>query len=50
MDPQYYRFQISDFQCVSLLDGSMDYALEHFVKNAPKEQVEDYLREHNLPT
>ncbi len=49
MEAQYYRFSLGDFQCVSLCDGSMDYVLEHFVKNAPKEQVEAYLRAHNLP-
>jgi glyoxylase-like metal-dependent hydrolase (beta-lactamase superfamily II) len=50
MDSQFYRFTLGDFQCVSLLDGSLDYALEHFVKNAPKEQVQAYLQAHNLPT
>ncbi|MGE5222556.1 MAG: MBL fold metallo-hydrolase [Omnitrophica WOR_2 bacterium] len=49
MDAQYYRFQLGDFECVALCDGSMDYTLESFVTNAPKEQVEAVLKAANLP-
>ena len=44
-----YNFKIGDFECFCINDGGLDYKLEHFFKNVPKEQVEKVLSEHNLP-
>lgn len=45
----YYRFQLGDFHCISLLDGEMDYELEAMVKNVPRADVEAALQTHNMP-
>jgi glyoxylase-like metal-dependent hydrolase (beta-lactamase superfamily II) len=45
-----YRFDLGDFKCVSLADGTSDYGLEQFFKNVPKEEVEAELRKSELPT
>jgi glyoxylase-like metal-dependent hydrolase (beta-lactamase superfamily II) len=44
-----YHFQLGDFECVSLSDGSLDYPLENFFANVPIEQVQAALRQRNLP-
>jgi len=44
-----YRFKLGDYECVSLSDGSLDYPLENFFANVPKEQIQEALRQHNLP-
>jgi glyoxylase-like metal-dependent hydrolase (beta-lactamase superfamily II) len=44
-----YRFRLGDFECVSLSDGSVDYPLKNFFANVPIEQVEEALRQRNLP-
>jgi glyoxylase-like metal-dependent hydrolase (beta-lactamase superfamily II) len=46
----FYRFELGRFSCVSLSDGSYDYPLESFFANVPLEQVEDALRQRDLPT
>jgi len=45
-----YQFKLGDFECVSISDGSHDYPLQDFFANVPKEQIEELLRQHNLPT
>jgi len=45
-----YHFQLGDFECVSLSDGSLDYPLENFFANVPIEQIQEALRQCNLPT
>ena len=45
-----YHFQLGDYRCVSLSDGSLDYPLENFFANVPMEQVKEALRQRNLPT
>ncbi len=50
MDTGSYRFALGGFQCVSVSDGGFNYPLESFFANAPREQVEEALRRHNLPT
>ncbi len=45
-----YRFKLGDFECIALNDGNFNYSLESFFANAPKEQLEESLRQHNLPT
>jgi glyoxylase-like metal-dependent hydrolase (beta-lactamase superfamily II) len=44
-----YHFPLGDFECVSLSDGSLDYSLKNFFANVPIEQIEEALRQHNLP-
>ena len=44
-----YRFKLGDFECVSLSDGSVDYPLQSFFANVPKAQVEEALRQRDLP-
>lgn len=45
-----YHFQLGDFECVSLSDGSLDYPLESFFSQVPIEHIKEALRQHNLPT
>jgi glyoxylase-like metal-dependent hydrolase (beta-lactamase superfamily II) len=45
-----YHFQLGDFECVSLSDGSLDYPLESFFSQVPIEQIKEALRQHSLPT
>jgi glyoxylase-like metal-dependent hydrolase (beta-lactamase superfamily II) len=44
-----YRFKLGDFACVSLSDGSVDYPLQNFFANVPGAQVEETLRQRDLP-
>jgi len=44
-----YRFKLGDFECVSLSDGSVDYPLQSFFANVPKAQIEEALRQRDLP-
>ena len=44
-----YRFKLGDFECVSLSDGSVDYPLQNFFANVPRAQVEEALRQRDLP-
>lgn len=50
MSTDSYRFKLGDFECVSLSDGSLDYPLENFFANVPIEQIQEALRQRNLPT
>ena len=50
MNTGSYQFQLGDFECVSLSDGSLDYPLENFFANVPMEQVKEALRQRDLPT
>ncbi len=50
MAPESYCFDLSRFRCVSISDGSFNYPLESFFANVPSEQVQDTLRQHDLPT
>ena len=44
-----YRFKLGSFECVSLSDGSVDYPLQNFFANVPKAQIEETLRQRDLP-
>jgi glyoxylase-like metal-dependent hydrolase (beta-lactamase superfamily II) len=55
MATDIYRFQVGDFQCVAVSDGTHTYAPPTFpppaiflFTNAPKEHLEQTLGEHNL--
>ncbi len=50
MRTDFYRFRLGDIECVSLCDGSMDFALESMVTNAPRPDVVAALQAHGLPT
>lgn len=45
-----YRFDVSSFRCVCLSDGVFNYPLESFFADVPREQVQETLRRHGLPT
>jgi glyoxylase-like metal-dependent hydrolase (beta-lactamase superfamily II) len=45
-----FRFEIGEFECVSVSDGALNYPPEGFFSNTPLERVEEALRERNLPT
>jgi glyoxylase-like metal-dependent hydrolase (beta-lactamase superfamily II) len=47
---EIYHFKVGDFECICINDGGLNYKLEHFFKNVPKEQIEDVLRKRDLPT
>jgi glyoxylase-like metal-dependent hydrolase (beta-lactamase superfamily II) len=46
----YYRFNVGDFECICLSDGGHNYPPQNFFANVPKEQIEEALRQHGLPT
>lgn len=46
LDP--YRFQLGNYECVSLYDGFHDYNHEEMVTNAPRSEVELALQAHGL--
>ena len=49
MKSDFYRFRLGEFECVCLLDGTMDYPIQNIYSNVPREQVEKALRQHHLP-
>lgn len=49
MATDFYCFSVGYFECISILDGYVDYSIEQMYANAPKEQVEAALREHAQP-
>jgi glyoxylase-like metal-dependent hydrolase (beta-lactamase superfamily II) len=49
MDADFYRFRLGEFECLSLLDGTMEYPIQSIYSNATREQVETALRQHHLP-
>jgi glyoxylase-like metal-dependent hydrolase (beta-lactamase superfamily II) len=50
MDAGTFRFQVGEFECVSVSDGALNYPPESLFSNVPLEQVEEALRQLNLPT
>ena len=50
MEAGSFRFEIGEFECVSVSDGALNYPPESFFANVPLERVEKALRERNLPT
>ena len=50
MASEFHRFKVGNFECISISDGRFNYPLEAFFANAPKDQLEETLRNHNLPT
>jgi hypothetical protein len=50
VDTGSYRFEIGEFECVSVSDGALNYPPESFFANVPLERVEEALHKRNLPT
>ena len=49
MNTENYRFELGDYECVSVADGTADYPLTNFFANASLEQIEEALRQRDLP-
>ncbi len=49
MQSDFYVFKLGNCQCISLLDGEMDYELEAMVTNAPRADVEAALKTYHMP-
>ena len=49
MVKRYHPFKVGRFDCTAIRDGSMNYPLDLLFANAPREQVEEALRERQLP-
>ena len=45
----YYPFKLGNFECMCLSDGGYNYPPQNFFANVSKEQVENLLRQRNLP-
>src|SRR5918997_1228867 len=50
MNTGSFRFEVGEFECVSVSDGALNYPPESLFSNVPLERVEDALRERDLPT
>ena len=50
MDTGSFRFDIGEFECVSVSDGALNYPIEDLFSNVPLDLVEEALRQLNLPT
>lgn len=48
MSNESFPFEIGNFQCVAISDGTFAYPDHSFFVNAPKEHLEQVLREHNI--
>ena len=50
MNNEIYRFKVGSFECIAVSDGTFAYPDHSFFINAPKERLEQALREHNIQT
>ncbi len=50
MKAETYRFKVGTFECIAVSDGTFAYPDHSFFINAPKERLEQVLREHNIRT
>ena len=48
MTNEIYRFKIGTFECIAFNDGTFTYPDHSFFVNAPKERLEQVLRQHNI--
>jgi glyoxylase-like metal-dependent hydrolase (beta-lactamase superfamily II) len=44
-----FHFKVGAIECIAVSDGTFAYAPDAFIANAPVEQFEQQLRDHNLP-
>lgn len=49
MSNETFPFKIGDFECIVVRDGAFAFPDHYFFVNAPKERMEQVLREHNIP-
>jgi len=49
-EDKFYRFSIGQFECLSVSDGSFDYDPSHMFIGKSKEEVNQIMRDHNMPT
>jgi glyoxylase-like metal-dependent hydrolase (beta-lactamase superfamily II) len=49
MLPISYRFQLGNFECLCISDGSHDYELSRLFSNVPEKEVQAEFRRRNLP-
>jgi glyoxylase-like metal-dependent hydrolase (beta-lactamase superfamily II) len=42
-------FSVGDIQCIAISDGTFSYPTNWIFSNVPQEQLDDALRDHNLP-
>lgn len=45
-----YSFELGNFECISVSDGTRDFPIKNFFANVQEEKVQKLLRECNLPT
>jgi glyoxylase-like metal-dependent hydrolase (beta-lactamase superfamily II) len=50
MTSGFHRFALGEFKCVAVSDGLLNYPLETFFSNAPRDQLEKVLRSMGMPT
>jgi len=50
MDAGSFRFEVGEFECVSVSDGALNYPPENLFSNVPLKRVEEALRQLDLPT
>jgi glyoxylase-like metal-dependent hydrolase (beta-lactamase superfamily II) len=50
MNPGSFRFGLGGFECIAVSDGAFNYPLESFFANVSREQVQETLRQNELPT
>jgi glyoxylase-like metal-dependent hydrolase (beta-lactamase superfamily II) len=50
MNPGSFRFGLGGFECIAFSDGAFNYPLESFFANVSREQVQETLRQNELPT
>lgn len=50
MNSEIYRFKIGSFECIAVSDGTFAYPDHSFFMNAPRERLEQVLREHSIQT
>ena len=48
MSTESFHFKVGAIECIAVSDGTFTYAPDAFVANAPVEQFEQELRDHNL--
>jgi glyoxylase-like metal-dependent hydrolase (beta-lactamase superfamily II) len=49
MNSEIYHFKVGSFECIAIMDGTHNYPyVPAWFVNAPKERLEQVLREHNL--
>ncbi len=49
MNSGYHRFQLGDFDCICVSDGTKDYEPKFFFNNVTEGEIETALQEKNLP-